>query len=301
MEFSVNFSPPLAELIAQGRVRIDRFKCPAWPDLLAEASRTLPVYIHFALSVGHGSGMPFDSETRRPADLERIADFLESTGTPLVNTHLIAPERNHPGIPPASREPQHVRRVVDATLRDLEPLLKRFGPERVTLENVVNEYGWLTACVQPEAFRMIVDEAGCGFLFDLSHARLTARNLELPEREYIATLPLDRLREMHVTGLERLEGDLLGMVMKAGDPYNLAASMTGRFIDHVSMLEADWPELAWAMDQIHSGAWATPWVVAFEYGGVGPFWEDLTRAETYLEQLPRMGEIVKKARRHPGN
>ena len=293
MEFAVNYSPPLAELVKQGQVRIDRYKCPAWPDLLAEAKQSLPIYIHFALGVGDGSGMPYDSETKGPADLDRIAGLLESSGTPLVNTHLIAPARSYPEIPMDSREPRHIRQVVDTTLRDLEPLLKRFGPERVTMENVIDEYGWLTASVLPEAFHQVLDESGCGFLFDLSHARLAARNLGLAERDYINALPLDRLREMHVTGLEMLDGELLALVQKAGDPYNLAASMTGRFIDHVAMSECDWPELAWAMECIHSGAWATPWVVAFEYGGVGPFWEDLTRPETYLAQIPRMSNIIK--------
>lgn len=292
MQFSVNYSPPLAELVREGRVQVDRFKCPAWPAMLAEAQQVLPVYIHFGLIIGSGTGA-YDSEVRAPADLDRLADFLDSTGTPQINTHFIAASKDHPGIPLRSRDLQHARRVIDAARRDLEPLIERFGPERVMVENVIDEHGWLTLCVLPEVMHTLLEETGCGFLLDLSHARLAARNLGLPERSYAASLPVERLREAHITGLQRLEGRLLELVQEAGDPYGYTHSMTGRDIDHVPMADADWPELTWMMAQIQSGAWAAPWTVAFEYGGVGKFWEDITKAEVYLEQLPRMAKLVR--------
>jgi uncharacterized protein len=295
MEFAVNYSPVLAGLVREGRVRVDRFKCPTWPELVAEAQQTLPVYIHFPLGVGGGWGGPRDSETHDLADLDQIDRLLEQTGTPLINTHFVPPAARYPHIHQDSRDPRHIQEVVDSTLRDLEPLLDRFGPERVTLENVVNEHGWLTLAVLPEVIAAILESTGCGFLFDQSHARLAARNLGLDERAYAASLPLAHTREVHVTGLQLLTGPLLDLMVAIGDPYGFAKTMAGRWIDHLPMLEGDWPELEWILDQVRAGRAGQPWVVAYEYGGVGRFWEDVTKAEVYLEQLPRMKAMIQTA------
>jgi uncharacterized protein len=295
MLFSVNYSPLLAGLIQSGSMSIDRFKCPDWPDLLAEARNLLPVYIHFPLLIGSGQGSPLDGETHQPADFERIAELMEGTGTPYVNTHFIAPVSYYPGISLDSTASGHWRCILDGALRDLEPLIDRFGQEQVLVENIINQPGWLDACALPEVISALVEETGCGFLFDLSHARLAAANLGIDPREYIRALPVGYMREMHITGIQVLEGQLLKTVLAIGDPYGMAANNSGKGIDHVSMVEEDWTELAWALDQIAAGAWSTPWVASYEYGGVGPFWERLSDRETYQEQVPRMAQMVLSA------
>lgn len=292
MQFAVNYSPSLAALVRQGRVTLDCFKCPAWPDLLSDARQTLPVYVHFPLVVGAGQGGPLDDERHALADLDRVAEMQAQTGTLLVNTHFIPSAKDYPGIDPDSRDPRDIERVVGNTLRDLEPLLKRFGSERVTLENVINDYGYLTIAVLPEVMGRVLEQAGCGFLFDLSHARLSARNLGLEARAYCAALPVDRIREIHVTGLQKIDGDLRARILAAGDPGAFAARMTGKWMDHLAMTPADWPELAWALGEIHAGRWQEPWVLAYEYGGVGGFWETVTDEAIYLEQVPRMREMI---------
>jgi len=300
MEFAVNYTALLAELVRAGQVRVDRFKCPAWPGLLAEARQTLPVYIHFPLGIGRGEGCAFDSETRRPADLARLEDLLALSGTPYVNTHFIAPHDSYPGIAVESTRPDHIRRVLDGALRDLEPLIARFGAGRVLVENIINERGWLTLSVLPEVIGRLLEETGCNFLFDLSHARLAAANLGVDPRAYAAAMPVERIREVHVTGLQVLEGPLLELMREIGDPYGFAESMAGKPIDHLPMTGEDWPELAWMLGEIAAGRWASPWVAAFEYGGVGHFWEEVTDRQVYLEQLPRMEAMIHGAGRLQG-
>ena len=293
MKFSVNYSPALARLVTGGQVKVDVYKCPAWPDLLAEAGQAGPVYVHYALGVGSGAGIPFDSETRAPADLDRIDEIMQMTGTPQVNTHFVPSVKHHPAIPFDSRNPAHIRQVIDAAKRDLEPLIHRFGAERVMVENIINEFGYLTVAVLPEVIHKLLEETGCGFLFDLSHARLAAANLGLDPRAYSNSLPVDRMREMHITGLAVIEGELYDHMVKIGDPYRYAELFAGRQIDHFPMQEEDWDETAWAAQQIHAGKWAEPWVAAFEVGGVGAFWDDISTEEMYLEQLPRLEKLVR--------
>jgi uncharacterized protein len=294
MEFAVNYSPTLAGLVQEKNLGVDRFKCPAWPDLIAEAESVLPVYIHLPITVGSGAGCPLNDEKRSQLDFTWLAGMLKGSTSPYVNTHLIAHSANFPAINPLDHSKKAVRSVVDAAMRDLEPLINLYGAEKVLVENVVNEYGWLDACALPETLALLIEKTGCGFLFDLSHARLTAELLGMEERSYISAMPLHHLQELHVTGLAVLEGELLELVRSAGDPYGLAAHMAGKKIDHLPMREEDWPVLEWAVNQIFSNKWAEPWIVSFEYGGVGPFWGQITSEKVYIQQIPRMAALIHK-------
>jgi uncharacterized protein len=295
MQLAVNYSPLLAELVRAGQVELDLFKCPAWPALVEEARCLRPAYIHFPLSVGGGQGMPINEETHAPADLEQVADLLALSASPLVNTHFILDGAQYPDIPPDSRQPRHMQQVLSAAQRDLEPLIKRFGAERVIVENVINNWGWLTIGVLPEVIARLLEATGCGFLYDQSHARLAARNLGIDERAYSSALPVERIREVHITGLQVMEGDIVERVLAAGDPGGWVARMAGRLIDHLPMTAADWPELEWMAAQISSGTWQAPWTIASEVGGVGSFWELVIDRTTYLEQVPRMQQIIASA------
>jgi uncharacterized protein (UPF0276 family) len=51
--------------------------------------------------------------------------------------------------------------------------------------------------------------------------------------------------------------------------------------------------IGWSMEQVRGGAWGRPWVVAFEYGGVAPLWEAMTKRDVLREQVPRLHEMVK--------
>ena len=142
-----------------------------------------------------------------------------------------------------------------ALLRDVETLIAVYGRERVIVENApyyAEQNKVLRATVEPAVIRRVVAETGCGLLLDLSHAWMTAHYLRRERDGYVSALPVESLREVHVTGVHRLEG---------------------RLRDHLGMTEPDWQHLTWALGQIDSGGWAMPWLVAFEYGGIGPNFE----------------------------
>jgi uncharacterized protein len=58
------------------------------------------------------------------------------------------------------------------------------------------------------------------------------------------------------------------------------------------MTEEDWDFLDWALGRIRAGAWRTPEIVAFEYGGVGPTFEAMTVREELAAQVPRLYGMV---------
>jgi uncharacterized protein (UPF0276 family) len=149
------------------------------------------------------------------------------------------------------------------------------GKDRVILENIpyfaaAGEFH--RHSVLADVITRAVRETGVGFLLDVSHARIAAHYLGVEPRAYIESLPVDQLRELHVTGIR---------------PHK------NRLSDHMEMGEEDWGFVDWAMERIRAGAWAKPWMVAFEYGGLGEPFKWRSKAEVIEEQTPRLYEAVK--------
>ncbi|MDP9172650.1 MAG: DUF692 domain-containing protein [Planctomycetota bacterium] len=258
MELAINFSYPSAELVLSGKIQVDRFKTPDWADLMSEARKYLPVYVHFAINAG--------ADDSRTTDWALADAMARETNTPFINLHLAPREKDFAGQPESA--------VLDRTVRDVHRASDYFGVNRVIVENIPLgnwDEGFSPACGKPQIIREVIEQTGTGFLMDLSHARLTARHLGFDEREYISALPVKHLKEMHLTGL---------------------ATVEGRLRDHMPMSEEDWIITQWAMDQIHSGRWGKPMIVAFEYGGVGVPFAWRTDPNVIASQVPRLYEMV---------
>lgn len=296
VDFAVNYSHIAARLLDEGRIQVERFKCPAWPETIAKVRARYAFYVHCPLRVGMGIGDAEDTETHRPADWDKYAQILAEAAAPWVSLHMGPRPDDFPNIPTDSLAPGHVTHVREALLRDVSAVVKRLGPEQVIVENL---FGWNgyhpRACLLPDVIQAVVRETGCGFLLDLSHARMAARELGLDETAYITALPLDRTRELHITGLQRFGEPWLSRARQAGVSEKKIREFAGAgVIDHLPMTADDWPAYTWAMDRIHAGDWATPGIVAFEYGGVGGVYQAVTDEAVLLEQVPRLYRQVKK-------
>lgn len=268
MNLGLNYSPQAAELLRSGRIVIERFKCPPWPEVVAAARQECPAYLHFALNTGDGS---LDD-----ADWQAIEAGCAETDTPYINLHLIATTEQFPQIPPGSHAPAHLDAVADAFLKEVSRVTARLGPERVIVENVVYrgaEGPVLYAGTAPEVIRHVVEETGCGLLLDSAHARMTCLALGGNPQEYIARLPVERLREWHITGIQPVGPD-------------------GRLRDSMPMGDDDWSLVAWCMAQVESGRWPQPWIASLEYGGVGPKFEWRSETDELEAQVPRLRQLL---------
>ena len=259
MKLAVNYSNPLVQLIKSGSIETDLIKCPDWEGMLEEAAPYGPVTIHFSLDAGLGETLKLD--------FGRIDRFLELTHTPHVNTHLVTPRSCTPD------DPTELTRVNDLWRKEIHGMINHFGEERVVLEHF--PYSPASPNIAPAAdpviFSNVVKDTGCQLLLDLAHARISADTMGIDVKDYIRALPVDRLSEMHVTGIQLFSGVLT---------------------DHFKMNEEDWELLDWALNEIRSGAWREPEIVAFEYGGVGDVFVWRTEKEILKEQVPRLYEKV---------
>ena len=178
------------------------------------------MYVHFPTNAG----------TAETPDVEAIERVARETDTPLLNVHLVARGQDWAGADVDA--PEFAGAVADRLVRDVVAFAERVGPERVIAENLIytgpgSEY--LRAAVEPRVIRRVLEETGCGLLLDLSHARIAARYMGVDWKDYLSQLPLERLRELHVTGLAEVDGVL---------------------VDHEPLTEQDWADVEWAMERI---------------------------------------------------
>lgn len=265
MFLAINFSTQSAVLYQLGKIKLNRFKCPDWPDLISEASRYCPVAVHFGLSAGRGR--------IKKKDWDEIKRIAEHTQTPFINIHLESRRQDFPEIALRSADSKHQEQVFRHMIEEVQIAAKFFGAERIIVENVPYRLNGnvLRASVEPAVIRRVVQETGCGFLLDIPHARITANQLGMDEREYIASLPVHRLKELHFTGLENLDGWLQ---------------------DHTPAQPEDWALLDWVLEQIRSGGWPRPWLLALEYGGVGEKFSWRTDADRIQSQCLMLSEGI---------
>lgn len=300
MELAVNYSAAIADLVDHDLAVVDQYKCPAWPDLIEDLTsdrtgKSHPLHIHFPLRVGMGTGGPINTETNTAPDWSKFEGLRAKTNTPWVSAHMGAQPEDHPGLTERPWSEQ-ITVITDALIRDIEPLVARFGPDHVVGENIFEYFGMhLRASVMPEVLCKVVETTGCGLLLDLSHARLAARDLGVDPRDYVDALPISRLREVHITGIQTFDDFWVTRLWNAGLDPDYIKKVEGQWIDHLPMTEDDWTFFDWALERIEDGAWREPEIIAFEYGGVGPWFEALTLREELEKQVPRLYEMVHKA------
>jgi hypothetical protein len=263
---AINYSHPAASLLTQGNIQIDRFKCPDWPDMIAEASRLCQVAVHSNLKAGRGN--------LGSKDWNSIMYLLELTQTPFLNLHLETRTADFPDIPLDTTDPLHIEQIVERIVDDVKIAIHHFGEEKIILENVPYlgiDGKVLRPTVDPRVIYQVLEETDCGLLLDLSHARIASHHLEMDERAYLSALPVERIREIHFTGVHNPDGF----------PQ-----------DHQEALEADWSLLEWVLKLIHTGKWPKPWLLAFEYGGVGEKFALRRNPQVIAEQTPKLYAMV---------
>jgi len=259
MKLAVNYSNPLIRLLKRKAVQVDLIKCPDWEGMLKEVQPYGPITIHYDLEVGLGNTLN--------ADFSRIINYKNITQTPHVNTHLVTPRYFDPNSEEELRKINHLWR------EEIQLMIDHLGTDEVALEH----YPYTSAnihirpAVDSKVFNQVIQDTGCMFLLDLAHARITADTLGMDVKDYINKLPIDRLVEMHITGIK---------------PYG------GVLTDHFELDHEDWSVLAWSLDQIRMGHWRKPRIIAFEYGGVGETFVWRTSEIVLSSQVPKLFDMV---------
>ncbi|MFW5692014.1 MAG: DUF692 family multinuclear iron-containing protein [Chloroflexota bacterium] len=297
MKVAINYSHAAADLFESGHIPVDVFKCPAWPELVTEARERHAAYIHFPLGTTRDLDNVIDSERKAPADLDHVARLLDASDTPYVNVHFAPTLHTYPDLPVDTTDTAHTEHIIADAVRSIRALQQYFGRDRIIMENVPDAGNTvMRPAILPETINRVVEQTGCGFLLDISHAAIAADFLGMDTHTYLEALPVQHIAEIHITGVHLIDETHIARLNAMGVEESMYHRLIGRLVDHLPFTERDWDLLEWVMSRIGSGEWRAPWVVSFEYGGVGGIWEMIGDRDVMAEQVPRLHSIVHSTR-----
>jgi uncharacterized protein len=155
--------------------------------------RDYPLSFHaVGLSVGSADGVD-----RR--HLGRIKDLVDRFEPALVSEHLAWSQTggiylNHLLPLPYTEE------SLAAVCRNVDDVQTALG-RRVLIENPSGYLRFAASTIpEPEFLAALADRTGCGLLCDVNNIHVTAENLGLDARAYLAALPAGAVEEIHVAG-----------------------------------------------------------------------------------------------------
>ncbi len=268
MKFAINYSTQAEQLVNENKIQVDLFKCPSWDDLVPDVHSKYGAYVHFGFLSGN--------KTVQEVDLDWVQNWLDTTHTITINTHLVVQDTDF-----SEDETVSIEAVIEKVVADVEYLGDRFGNDRITVEHIpYPDPGWndglLKEAVDPAVVSEIVKRTGCGLLMDVAHGIRACEGLGITDiKSYLNSMPVHALKELHVVGL---------LAEKDSD---------GVRQDHYELLPDDWTMVEWVIEQIREGKWNTPDVMAFEYGGLGSMFESRSKIEIIEEQVPRLYDLAK--------
>ncbi len=260
IKFTVDHCDSLETLRQAGPLPIDGLEFGPWYGL-AETRTVLshwpgmPAYFHPANLVSD-LGL-------KPGAFKRLQAYLALTHSPWAAFHMVIEPPGcfwlavKKGIYLPLISPEWLTRAFIAKIRKLSGQLA----VPILLENLQSwpDPRWkYNFKIEPERIRRVLEATGAGLLLDLGHARIAAESLGMGAEDYLARLPLDRVRQIHTSGPRVREGHLHDL--------------------HQSLQAVDYALLEWAL------ARTRPEVVTLEY---------IQEPDALNEQIQTLQGIIK--------
>lgn len=232
--FTVSYSQALLALVRENGLRCDGVEVGPYFSLsqIKRAARELPGW-KIELHASYLGLVPFTRHT--------LKNYLAVTDSRWISCHvrlisvleLRLALRWHIYLP--INNPQRRKQGMIAAARRLQ----RWAPLPLILENMPCSHPRHQLEIDPQITSEILEATGCGLLLDLGHARVGAQYLGLAPQDYLDLLPLDKVRQIHVSG-PRTRGDRL-------------------YDAHEALMQEDYALLEWTL------ARTDPQVVTLEY------------------------------------
>ncbi len=205
---AVNDTPLSRGLLREGRLEVDYLETtgPTADSAVAELP-DVPLLLHNAVwdwSLGHPQALAQDRVS--PLTTERLA----ATRAPWLSVHIgfsaatvAYDDGMRPTSPVVDRET-----LLQAMTTNVRELAERIGVP-LLLENLDYQVtGAYEHVCEPDFVAALLEASGAGLLLDLAHAQVSAAKLGLSVESYLDRLPLDRVRQLHVSGPRARNGVL---------------------------------------------------------------------------------------------
>lgn len=212
MQIACNDSNELREIIDEGKINIDFIKWPSLPPNVWPLDKSLsakkPLLIHgFMGAVDYYTGSTIDFSK---IDLEKVKQLENVCSSEYYSCHIggiVSKIQgiNWDGIDCSEKDEQ---KVLKQSIDNLKAIKKIFN-KPIIIENVPifqncgNPNINFPRCIgKPDFISTLIQEADVDFLLDIAHARVAASVLGIDIYEYLDSLPLERIVEIHVSGVK---------------------------------------------------------------------------------------------------
>ena len=194
-------------------------------DVLEQIAERYPVVMH-GVSLSIGSTQPLDFDyLRKLKQLAHdtkalwVSDHVCWTGVAGINTHDLLP---------LPYNEQSLAHVVER-IRIVQDLLER----PLVLENPSSYVTFADSTMsEAEFIARMAEDADCGLLLDVNNVYVSAQNHDFDPREYLRSIPHDRVVQMHLAGhtdcgthlIDTHDGPVINPVWEL---FRLAHELTG--------------------------------------------------------------------------
>ncbi len=200
MKIACNYYQETEQLLDENRIDIDYFKYPglgfqmgimedinAFNNFCNRVTEKRPILLHGLYPAPHDLSSFYLQEEFNEDITKRL---ISMTKTPGLSFHP-ALSRLSADIP--------FNKTFDMIIKNARFIKEKYANvEFVSLENCDNiQWGDL---LKPETITQLLNESGCEFLLDISHAYCASRWLGVSFFDYLKRLPLDKTVEIHING-----------------------------------------------------------------------------------------------------
>lgn len=261
---AANYSKQLIELIGEDLNIVDAVKVSEFNSLdyindYIELRKIKPIFMH-----GLAQGVnPGELDFKKAINLEVLKNSLALTDTKYISFHLQCVLGYGQDI---EKEFFLERFINDAAyIRDVTSL-------PIHLENThfyfpsEGKNNNATFICKPSFIKEALTKADSKFLLDIGHAQIAARHLGITPIEYINSLPIHLIEEVHITGPIIIGNELRDKHQEINE-------------EGYSLLE-------------HVLKYGNIKTITLEYGGVGKSFEDRSDKDVLKRQLIRLREVL---------
>lgn len=259
MKIGCNYSDELYELLSNNTIDIDYFKVGAFGpfiNILDQIVKIKPLLIH-----GFGFFEHAGMDMGNKVDWYNINKMLQKYKSPHLAFHFSLYDNDIKGTYNDEILINHMINTVKVWSKNINvPLL---------IENMdycpyyENRQSSLELSVRPEVISRACQEAKVELLLDIAHAKVSAYHLNVDIYDYLEQLPLERVREIHITGTE--EDKNIGLIDS-----------------HLELTKKDYDLLEYVLEK------SDPDIITLEYGWPGKDYTYRTKKHSIKEQLIKL-------------
>lgn len=218
IKLSCNYVSELRELINEGKIDIDYVKFPAINDDMTKLEEALEVKsVMFHGFPPYNYFLNLGSSDMKSVPFDELNEVIIRTRTPHISGHMNTIKNNYLNYDGSIKYKNKVQNaMIENIIFIMNNISVPFLGENVFANNNSNK---IDTCAEPEFISNVINETGCGFLFDITHAMISAQNLDLSFTDYINKLPMDKTYEIHLSGSKIVDGRLVDIHGNLNDEY----------------------------------------------------------------------------------